>query len=92
MRTPYFAIPATALPVVASSLIALMMEAASTSETLVNFYQTTRLNIPEDCHLQGIFVLRFSLKRTLPTLTRNKYQNCCFVYPDVQRFGKSTKL
>jgi hypothetical protein len=30
---------------------ALMMEAASTSETSVNFYQTTRLNIPEDSHL-----------------------------------------
>jgi hypothetical protein len=28
--------------VVAPSIIALMMEAASTSETLVNFYQTTR--------------------------------------------------
>jgi hypothetical protein len=27
---------------------ALMMEAASTSETLVNFYKTTRCNIPED--------------------------------------------
>jgi hypothetical protein len=33
-------------------LIALMMEAASTSETLVNFYQTTRRNNPEDSHLQ----------------------------------------
>jgi hypothetical protein len=32
--------------------IALMMEAASTSETSVNFYQTTRRNIPEDSHLQ----------------------------------------
>jgi hypothetical protein len=32
--------------------IALMMEAASTSETLVNFYQTTRHNNPEDSHLQ----------------------------------------
>jgi hypothetical protein len=31
--------------------IALMMEAASTSETLVNFYQATRRNIPEDSHL-----------------------------------------
>jgi hypothetical protein len=31
--------------------IALMMEAVSTSETLVNFYQTTRRNIPEDSHL-----------------------------------------
>jgi hypothetical protein len=30
------------------SLIALMMEAASTSEMSVNFYQTTRRNNPED--------------------------------------------
>jgi hypothetical protein len=28
-----------------------MMEAASTSETKVNFYQTTRRNNPEDIHL-----------------------------------------
>jgi hypothetical protein len=33
-------------------LIALMMEAARTSETLANFYQTTRLYNPEDSHLQ----------------------------------------
>jgi hypothetical protein len=32
-------------------LIALMMEAARTSETLVNFYQTTRRYNPEDSHL-----------------------------------------
>jgi hypothetical protein len=32
-------------------LIALMMEAASTSETSVNFYQTTRRNIPEGSRL-----------------------------------------
>jgi hypothetical protein len=32
-------------------LIALMMEAASTSETSANFYQTTRRNIPEDSYL-----------------------------------------
>jgi hypothetical protein len=30
-----------------SCRIALMMEVASTSETSVNFYQTTRRNIPE---------------------------------------------
>jgi hypothetical protein len=30
--------------------IALMMEAASTSETSVNFYQTTRRKNPEDNH------------------------------------------
>jgi hypothetical protein len=33
-------------------IIILMMEAISTSETNVNFYQTTRRNIPED-----IFIL-----------------------------------
>jgi hypothetical protein len=31
---------------------ALMMEAARTSETLVNFYQTTRRYNPEDSHLR----------------------------------------
>jgi hypothetical protein len=33
------------------NIIALMMEAARTSETLVNFYQTTRRYNPEDNHL-----------------------------------------
>jgi hypothetical protein len=33
-------------------LIALMMEAARTSETLVNFYQTTLRYKPEDSHLR----------------------------------------
>jgi hypothetical protein len=31
-----------------NSLIALMMEAASTFETSIKFYQTTRRNNPED--------------------------------------------
>jgi hypothetical protein len=31
--------------------IAMNMEAVSNSETSVNFYETTRLNIPEDSHL-----------------------------------------
>jgi hypothetical protein len=34
-------------------LIALIMEAARTSETLVNFYQTTRRYNPEDSHLRA---------------------------------------
>jgi hypothetical protein len=33
------------------AMIALMMEAASTSETSVNFHQTTRRNNPEDSHI-----------------------------------------
>jgi hypothetical protein len=32
-------------------LVALMMEAANTSETSVSFYETTRLYISEDSHL-----------------------------------------
>jgi hypothetical protein len=34
------------------AMIALMMEAARTSETLVNFYRTTRRYNPEDSHLR----------------------------------------
>jgi hypothetical protein len=37
--------------VVAPCIIRLMMEAARTSETLVNFYQTTRCYNPEDSNL-----------------------------------------
>jgi hypothetical protein len=36
---------------VVSTMITLMMEAARSSETLVNFYQTTRRYNPEDSHL-----------------------------------------
>jgi hypothetical protein len=32
-------------------IIALIMEAASTSETSANFYQTTRRNFPEESRL-----------------------------------------
>jgi hypothetical protein len=34
-------------------LIALMMKAAKTYETLINFYQTTRRYNPEDSHLRS---------------------------------------
>jgi hypothetical protein len=43
--------------------IALMMEATRTSETLVNFYQTTWRYNPEDNHLQsasGLQLLSFA--------------------------------
>jgi hypothetical protein len=38
----------------ASGLLRRVMEAASTSETSVNVYQTTRRNNPEDSHLHGM--------------------------------------
>jgi hypothetical protein len=34
----------------------MMTEAASTSEMSVNFYQSTRRNIPEDSHLQYLLL------------------------------------
>jgi hypothetical protein len=46
-------------------VIALMMEAASTSETLVNLYQTTRRNNPEDSHLQVTHIVTTILKTML---------------------------
>jgi hypothetical protein len=36
-----------------------MMEAVNTSETSVNFYQTTRRNVPEDSHLRVVFCLNY---------------------------------
>jgi hypothetical protein len=39
------------------AITALMMEAASTYDTSVNFYQSTRRNNPEDSHLQEHFTL-----------------------------------
>jgi hypothetical protein len=43
-------------------LIALIVEAASSSETSVNFYQTTRRSNPEDSHLQQNNVSKLDLK------------------------------
>jgi hypothetical protein len=39
--------------------VSLIMEAASTSETPVNFYQTTRRNNPEDSHIKVIYYFNF---------------------------------
>jgi hypothetical protein len=38
---------------------ALIMDAISTAETSVNFYKTTRCNIPEDSHLHIHFRVNF---------------------------------
>jgi hypothetical protein len=40
-------------------IIALMMEAASSSEMSVNFYQTTRRSNPEDSHLKIEIRIKF---------------------------------
>jgi hypothetical protein len=42
----------TSCSFIPAKMTALMMEAARTSETLVNFYQTIRLYNPEDSHLR----------------------------------------
>jgi hypothetical protein len=39
--------------------IAMMMEAASTSEMSANFYQTTRRKNPEDSHLINLLLRNF---------------------------------
>jgi hypothetical protein len=44
--------PGYFIPISKGNKIALMMEAARTSETLVNFYQTTRHYNPEDSHFR----------------------------------------
>jgi hypothetical protein len=48
---PYFSLRSILILFPQLPLIALMMEAARTSETLVNFYHTTRRYNPEDSHL-----------------------------------------
>jgi hypothetical protein len=44
-----------------------MMEAARTSETLVNFYQTTRRYNPEDSHIHGRYLIEIKLGITMKT-------------------------
>jgi hypothetical protein len=57
------------------ALIALMMEAARTSEASENFYQTTRRNIPEDSHLHTRH--RENLKSYLGVYMPFFQQRCC---------------
>jgi hypothetical protein len=51
-----------------------MMEAASSSKTAVNYYHTTRRNIPEDGHLQCVPLLhlrRFEFNAVAQSETDN---------------------
>jgi hypothetical protein len=52
------------------ALIALMTEAVRASQTSVNFYQTTRSNIPEQSHLRWVSFRRI---RSLSVTTERKY-------------------
>jgi hypothetical protein len=52
-----------------------MMEAASTSETWVNFYLTTRRNNPEDSHLHE----RLSVSLLLGVSKFVRYTSICFM-------------
>jgi hypothetical protein len=45
---------------VLAAIIALMMEKTSTSETSVNFYQSTRRNNPEESHLHTLTFIYLS--------------------------------
>jgi hypothetical protein len=57
--------------------VALMMEAARTSETLVNFYQTTRRYNPEDSNLRTH--RRENLKSYLEMIFLNNINQLIFV-------------
>jgi hypothetical protein len=58
--------------------IALKMEAAIISETLINFYQTTRRNNPEDSHLHNnllnLILQFFELERSMD---KDSLKNSC---------------
>jgi hypothetical protein len=47
-----------------ATIIALVMEAVSISETLVTFYKITQHNIPQSCHLQENSLYRVFKKYT----------------------------
>jgi hypothetical protein len=62
--------------------IALMMEAARTSETLVNFYQTTGRYNPEDSHL----------RRTFCYFTKREGSSNSSAHPQVAKLGGKKDL
>jgi Zn-finger protein len=68
-----------------------MMEAASTSETLANFYQTTWHNMPEDSHLHTNRHenLKSHSPKYIPCVTT--VQSClllfCILLPTTETYG-----
>jgi hypothetical protein len=51
---------------------ALIMEAASTSETSVNFYQTTRRKNPEDSHIYARLITCVKCKPYATSKVKNR--------------------
>jgi hypothetical protein len=74
------------------SLIALMMEAVSTSETPVNFYQTTLCNIPENSHLQILTVLEETVLMILLHCCHKPYRQGMMENLKEQNSGKNTEI
>jgi hypothetical protein len=70
-----------------SLTIALMMEAATTSETSVNFYQTTRRNNTEDCHLHTR--RRENLKSRMETVCSS--ETSVSTYKSTRRYNPEDK-
>jgi hypothetical protein len=81
--------------------IALMMEAASTSETSVNFYQATRHNNKEDSHLQTrhrenlksdneiVYYINIMIKYSRFQKKKQlpgRFSLCSFLHPSVNSF------
>jgi hypothetical protein len=63
-----------------------MAEDVNTSETSVNFYQTTRLNIPEDSHLERP-AWSYSARSVRRRLCINEETN--IVYYEIDVLGES---
>jgi hypothetical protein len=55
-----------------SAFIVLMMEAVSTFETSVTFYETTQRNIPEDSHVCVALAIQQTLVDTISLLLAPK--------------------
>jgi tRNA A-37 threonylcarbamoyl transferase component Bud32 len=75
-----------------------MMEAARTSETLVNFYQTTRCYNPEDSNLHELIILQIRLsdyrnKRVVERMGENRTQRefSIMVHEEKINVGKPIK-
>jgi hypothetical protein len=66
-------------------MIALIMEAARTFETLVNFYQTTRRYNPADSHLlirPLVLIIHFKFSGDVKDVWDGEYQNSGIVHEE----------